>query len=222
MTASRPLRNIKSFVVRQGRMTPGQKQAFSLLSQRYCIDLKALPDWHKLTSPFNAVVLEIGFGMGDALCEYARHNPDILYLGIEVHPPGIGHVLRLIDQECLNNIRILQGDAVEILKSDVPDKSLNQVHLFFPDPWPKARHHKRRIVNSEFAGLIAQKLKLQGIFHLATDWQNYAEWMQEVLILHPAFKKISEERGNRPVTKFEQRGLSLGHSIFDFQFMKQE
>lgn len=222
MAAPIPLRTIKSFVIRQGRMTPSQKQAFSELTQRYGIDPKAPSDLQPLFRQFGAVTLEIGFGMGDALFDYACRYPEHLHLGIEVHPPGIGRLLRLIDQKGLQNIRLLQGDAAALIQSHIPYQSLNRVHLFFPDPWPKARHHKRRIVNPEFVGLIAQKLKPQGIFHLATDWQDYAEWMDTVLTAHPAFTKISTGRGERPVTKFEQRGLGLGHSIYDLQFERQE
>lgn len=215
------MRTIKSFVIRQGRMTPAQKQAFENLNPLYFIDISN-PEHANLFKNHQNIVLEIGFGMGDALLHYAKSNPDTLYLGIEVHPPGIGRVLRFVETLQLQNIRIIQGDAIEALQNFIPDESLAAVHLFFPDPWPKARHHKRRIVNIAFADLIAKKLKAQGKFHLATDWENYAEWMNEVLNPHPAFKKISEDRGNRPLTKFEQRGIHLGHSIFDLYFEKKE
>lgn len=213
-------RPIKSFVIRQGRMTPSQKEALAQLAERYCVDFTKPENWTVLSQGFDDIILEIGFGMGDALLEYAKRNPQTLYLGIEVHPPGVGKVLREIEAQNLQNIRIMQGDAVQILQGFIPNNSLTRVHLFFPDPWPKARHHKRRIVNKEFASLVAQKLGAQGIFHMATDWPNYAEWMKEAMDAHPDFKKHSEDRDGRPLTKFEQRGIKLGHPICDLQYQK--
>lgn len=213
--SSSPLRTVKSFVVRQGRMTPGQKAAFDRLTDQYCVAPEKL-----IISQLT--VLEIGFGMGDALLHYAKAHPDTLYLGIEVHPPGVGRLMHLCEKDKVQNVRIIQTDAVEVLKNFIPDASLDAVHLFFPDPWPKVRHHKRRIVNPEFAGLVAKKLKPLGLFHLATDWENYAEEMLEVLSTHPNFVESSRDRGERPLTKFEQRGLKLGHQIFDFQYRKRD
>lgn len=219
-SSTQPQRTIKSFVIRQGRMTPSQKEALAHLAERYCIDFSKPENWLAICQGFDEIILEIGFGMGDALLEYARNNPNTLYLGVEVHTPGVGRVLREIEKQNLQNIRILQGDAVQILQGFIPDNSLTRVHLFFPDPWPKARHHKRRIVNKEFAKLVAQKLNAQGIFHMATDWPNYAEWMLEVMDTHSDFKKRSEDRDGRPFTKFEQRGIKLGHPICDLQYQK--
>ncbi len=210
-----PLRAIKSFVIRQGRMTHGQKMALDALADRYCIDPAHMPALPPHT------VLEIGFGMGDTLLHYAKANPDVLYLGMEVHPPGIARVLREIENQNLTNIRVIQGDAVQILKSHFPDDSLMRINLFFPDPWPKKKHHKRRIVRFEFASLVAQKLKPQGLFHLATDWEDYAQSMSAVMATHPAYRQVSQDRGDRPLTKFEIRGLRLGHSIFDFCFQRK-
>ncbi len=210
------MRTIKSFVIRQGRMTPGQKMAMEQLSTLYCLDPKNLPPLPAQT------ILEIGFGMGDALLHYAKANPDILYLGIEVHPPGIGRVLREMVKQQLTNIRIIQGDAIQILESAIPDGSLMQVNLFFPDPWPKARHHKRRILTPAFASVVAKKLHSAGLFHIATDWQDYAESIKTVMLDSPDFKEISNDRGDRPLTKFEQRGVKLGHTIVDYCFQKQE
>lgn len=213
------LRMIKSFVVRQGRMTPGQKSAFERLATLYCIQTQQT-QWQELIKGFKEIVLEIGFGMGDSVIHYAKAHPETLYIGIEVHPPGVGRLMHLCEKEQIQNIRIIQEDAIEVLKQFVPDQSLSGLHLFFPDPWPKARHHKRRIVNTEFANLVSSKLIPNGIFHLATDWENYAEWMLKVLQAHSAFKEFSRVRGIRPHTKFEQRGIGLGHAIFDFQYKK--
>ncbi len=218
------LRSIKSFVVRQGRMTDAQKAATASLQPRYGIDIHTTCFDHFFTSE-DDLTLEIGFGMGDSLFALAEANPHKKYMGIEVHPPGIGRLLRLIEASGLDNIRVIQDDAISVLKNFIPDASLNEVQLFFPDPWHKKRHHKRRIVNDAFIRLIAQKLKSEGLFHLATDWQPYAESMMEVLTPSSLFKNLAGEgqfspRGDRPLSKFESRGMKLGHQIFDLQFLK--
>lgn len=218
------LRSIKSFVVRQGRMTDAQKAASANLQPRYGIDIKTAR-FDDFYTPENELTLEIGFGMGDSLFALAEAHPHKKYIGIEVHPPGIGRLLRLTEASSLDNIRVIQDDAVSILKDFIPDASLNEVQLFFPDPWHKKRHHKRRIVNDVFIRLIAQKLKPEGLFHLATDWQPYAESMLEILTPSPLFKNLAGEgqfspRGDRPLSKFESRGIKLGHQIFDLRFLK--
>ncbi len=216
MQSSTP-RTIKSFVIRQGRMTISQRSAFERLANEYCIKPEAL---NSCLNGNNKVVLEIGFGMGDAIIHYAKAHPDTLFLGIDVHVPGIGRVLAEMEKQKIANIRLIQGDAVEILKNHIPDESLTAVHIFFPDPWPKARHYKRRIINTEFAHLIAKKLKNNGLLHLATDWENYAQWMRDIMDVHPDFKKLSEDRDERPLTKFEARGIRLGHTITDLRYQK--
>ena len=211
-------RSVKSFVLRQGRMTTGQKSALSRLYDTYCLNTENLNTTLKtLTEP---LALEIGFGMGDALLHYAKTHPHVLWLGIEVHAPGVGRVLNEMEKQEITNIRIIQDDAVMILKNYIPDHSLERVHLFFPDPWPKARHHKRRIVNAAFIKLLALKLQPQGILHMATDWANYAEWMRDVMMKQNFFKLQNETPNNRPLTKFEQRGIKLGHSITDLCYEK--
>ncbi len=218
------LRSIKSFVVRQGRMTEAQKTAAVLLQPRYGININTAKfnDFYTLE---DELTLEIGFGMGDSIFALAQAFPHKKYIGIEVHPPGIGRLLRLIEASGLNNIRVIQDDAISVLKDFIPDVSLNEVQLFFPDPWHKKRHHKRRIVNDAFIHLIAQKLKPEGLFHLATDWQPYAESMMTILTPSPLFKNLAgtdqfSPRGDRPLSKFENRGMKLGHQIFDLQFLK--
>ena len=216
------LRQIKSFALRQGRMTQAQKSAFELLWPQFSINPHS-DSFAKILGHHPHIVLEIGFGMGDALLQMAQAEPDKLFVGIEVHGPGVGRLLHLIGEHQVENIRVMQCDAIEALRDFFPDDSLSQVHLFFPDPWPKKRHFKRRIVQADFATLIAQKLKPQGVFHLATDWQNYAEHMMHTLSNNTAFHNLAGEnqyadRAHRPVTKFENRGVNLGHSIFDLRF----
>ncbi len=218
------LRQIKSFALRQGRMTRAQQEALDLLWPQFGIDPHT-QNFKDTLNSHDTIVLEIGFGMGDALLEMAQAEPDKLFVGIEVHGPGVGRLLHLIGEHQAQNIRVMQCDAVEVLHHFFPDHSLSQVHLFFPDPWPKKRHFKRRIVQPAFASLIAQKLKPQGIFHLATDWQNYAEHMLETLSNSPLFQNLAgenhyAERAGRPLTKFEKRGLGLGHMIFDLRFQR--
>lgn len=218
------LRSIKSFVLRQGRMTDAQKTAAATLQPLYGIDIRTtyFDDFY---TPEDDLTLEIGFGMGDSLFALAQAFPHKKYLGIEVHPPGIGRLLRLIETAGLTNLRVIQEDAILVLKEFIPDASLNEVQLFFPDPWPKKRHHKRRIVQPHFAQLIAQKLKPSGLFHLATDWQPYAEHMMEVLSKEPAFTNAAgvgeySPRDDRPLSKFEQKGQQKGHAIFDLRFLR--
>lgn len=222
-----PLRAIKSYVRREGRLTIGQQKAldkgwsqFGLKLEDGLIDLKTAFDREA------PVILEIGFGMGQSLAEMAAKHPEQDYIGIEVHRPGVGCLLKAMLDNDITNIRIYDQDAVEVLKHCIPDHSLSGLQLFFPDPWHKKRHHKRRIVQPEFVKLAAQKLKVGGFFHLATDWENYAQHMMQVLSQEPEFKNQAGENqfiprpNSRPLTKFEQRGQHLGHGVWDLMFIK--
>ena len=218
-------RKIRSFVRREGRFTPGQQRAFDLHWKDFGLDFKqAVIEPEALFGRNAPLILEIGFGNGDSLAAMAEKNPQNNYLGIEVHRPGAGQLLHQIEQRNLDNLRISTHDAVEVLIHQLQDESLQGVQIFFPDPWPKKRHHKRRIIQNEFMTLLAKKLKLGGFVHMATDWENYAEHMLEVMQAHTDYKNTAEtfisRPEYRPLTKFEQRGLKLGHEIFDLMFVK--
>jgi tRNA (guanine-N7-)-methyltransferase len=228
-TGDRPHRPIRSFVRREGRMTEAQRRAIEEFGARYLIEYRAAPcDLAALFGRAAPCLLEIGFGMGDALIEMARRHPEQNYLGIEVYRPGVGRLLRILHEEDLRNVRILCADAVQVLTHMIPDAALSAVFLFFPDPWHKKRHHKRRIVQPEFVELVARRLKLGGMFHLATDWEDYAQHMLAVLEQSPSFSN-SVGAGNyaprpdyRVLTKFERRGERLGHGVWDLVFVKTE
>ena len=219
-----PLREIRSFVRREGRITPGQKRALEELWPRYGLEPGERIDPARIFARQAPLTLEIGFGNGDSLATMAAEAPDTDFIGIEVHRPGIGHLLQELSRQSLNNVRLFNEDAVKVLKDCLPDDCLDRLLLFFPDPWHKKRHHKRRIVQTEFIELLAQKLKPGGILHMATDWENYAAHMLEVLGQSPDFRncagagKYSNKPGYRPVTKFEQRGRKLGHGVWDLLF----
>lgn len=221
----RPLRRIRSFVRRQGRLTKGQQQALDQLWPVLGVEYQPEPiDLPQLFGHEAPTVLEIGFGMGASLVAMASSNPQQNFLGIEVHAPGVGACLSAAEEAGVNNLRVMCHDAVEVLEKMIPDHSLRMVQLFFPDPWHKARHNKRRIVQGPFAELVMRKLKLGGVFHMATDWEQYAEHMLEVMSSIAGYKNLSEE-GNyvprpesRPLTKFEQRGQRLGHGVWDLMF----
>ena len=219
-------RTIRSFVLRQGRLTKGQQQALTHLWPIYGIE-------YNTTSPVvfeenKPVVFEIGFGMGASLIEMAKNAPAKNFLGIEVHKPGVGACLMAIEENQLSNLKVMCHDAVEVLENMIPDNSLDKVQIFFPDPWHKARHNKRRIIQPNFVALIHKKLKTDGILHLATDWQHYAEHMLEVLNQAEGFKNLSDTNDyiprpeDRPITKFEKRGQNLGHGVWDLQFIKKQ
>jgi len=221
-------RLIRSFVRREGRLTPGQQRALDTLWPRFGLDLPAQSDDLKaLLAGERPVTLEIGFGNGASLAQMAAADPAQLFIGIEVHRPGVGHLLQLVEKGGLENVRVICDDAVEVLKAHIPDGSLDRLLLFFADPWPKKRHHKRRIVQPNFVELVAKKLKSGGIFHMATDWENYAEHMREVLEDAPDFENVmgpgrySERPDYRPVTKFEQRGQRLGHGVWDLLYRRR-
>ena len=214
-------RPIRSFVRREGRLTPAQDRALSELLPRYQIPAGTGPI--NFTATFgnnNPVVLEIGFGNGTLLAEQASRHPEYNFLGVEVHRPGIGRLLQKIDAQASSNIRIMIEDAVEILSNRIPLDSLFAIWLFFPDPWPKKRHHKRRIMNARFLEQCAPALQADGILHMATDWQGYALHMQETIQAHPDFHlqditELSNYSFKRPSTHFERRGQRRGHSITD-------
>ena len=220
-------RPIKSFVRRSGRMTLGQKNALSDFWPRYGFDYEPSNNRISAILPnFKSAYLEIGFGNGDALIEMAGNNPDTLYIGVEVHEPGVGRCLGNIDKNELTNVRLISHDAVEVMQQMIPAQSLDSILLFFPDPWHKKRHHKRRIVNQKFRDLAFNLLKPNGNVHFATDWQEYAEHMAQELLSDVRFSNRGDSDGYaprpdyRPRTKFEQRGLKLGHSVWDLLFQK--
>lgn len=221
----KPKRTIRSFVLRQGRLTKGQEHALTHLWPIFGIDYQS-----GTNIEFNhsqPTVLEIGFGMGASLVEMAKAAPSKNFIGIEVHKPGVGACLMAIEDNQLSNLKVMCHDAVEVLENMIPDNSLDKVQIFFPDPWHKARHNKRRIIQPEFVNLISQKLKSGGILHLATDWQHYAEHMLEVLSNADAFTNLSPTNDyvprpeDRPITKFEKRGQNLGHGVWDLQFIRK-
>ena len=210
---------IKSYVLRQGRLTKGQQLALDEQWQHFGIEhLQTKLDLTEVFDNHAPVILEIGFGNGESLLQQALAHPDNNYLGIEVHRPGVGHLLHLIRENNIHNIRVFNHDAIEVLQHQIPDNSLAGVQLFFPDPWHKKRHHKRRIVQQQFLDTIYSKLMHNAILHMATDWQDYAEHMQQQMAATDNFTLISHDRGERPRTKFEQRGLDLGHSVWDFVY----
>lgn len=220
-------REIKSFVRREGRTTPAQERALNELLPRYGIDYDANQqlNFTALFGNTNPVWLEIGFGMGHSLATMAEQMPEINFIGIEVHRPGVGSLLNAVKEKQLPNIRVMSHDAVEVLKHMIPEKSLARVLLFFPDPWHKSRHHKRRIVQAPFMDLLATRLIENGVFHAATDWEPYAQWMIEVLSAHTLYQNMatanasfSDKPSYRPETKFERRGQRLGHGVWDIMY----
>ena len=219
---------IKSFVLRQGRLSAGQKKAIENNWPKFGLQVEnKLLDFVDLFGRDAPTIVEIGFGMGKSLAEMAETNPQNNYIGIEVHRPGVGALLKLLEDKGLSNVRVFNDDAIEVLEKCIPLNSLAGVYLFFPDPWHKKRHHKRRIVQAAFADKIAQHLKPRGQFHMATDWENYAEHMMEVMSASSSYDNISGEGqytprpDYRPLTKFEARGQRLGHGVWDLIFTKK-
>jgi len=207
-------RPIRSFVLRQGRTTPAQQRALAELLPVYGI---SFPEKIKTERP---LVLEIGSGMGETTIEIAKAHPELDFVAVEVHGPGVGSLLNRIRKENMTNLRIVRHDAVEVLERMVADGSLAAIHLFFPDPWPKKRHHKRRLVQAAFAALVAKKLKSGGIFHAATDVPDYAEHIEQVFLENNHFERMKRGFAERPTTKFEARGRKLGHAIRDLYFRR--
>jgi len=223
------IRTVRSFVKREGRLTKGQAHALeNFWSEMGLNHEDGMIDSKALFGNENPVTLEIGFGMGKSLVEMAKNAPDINFLGIEVHRPGVGACIALAQEEGVKNLKVYEHDAIEILADCIPEQSLTTVQLFFPDPWHKKKHHKRRIVQPEFVETIRQKLKVGGVFHMATDWENYAECMLEDMQSAPGYNNLSQTNDyvprpdSRPLTKFEQRGHRLGHGVWDLQFARAE
>ena len=214
-------RTVRSYVLRQGRVTAAQERALVELMPAYGIEYS-----EQLLQPgavFDReapLVLEIGSGMGESTAQIARERPDTDFIAVEVHGPGVGSLLKLIDKEQLKNLRVIRHDALEVLEKMIPDGALAGIHLFFPDPWPKKRHHKRRLVQPAFAALAARKLAPGGCLHAATDWQDYADHMLAVLLAEPGLERVAGAAA-RPSTKFELRGLKLGHKVHDFLFRRR-
>ena len=214
---------IRSYVLRQGRFSRGQQRAYQELLPRFGIPYRAQPlDLAAVFGRSAPVVAEVGFGMGETTARIAAENPGVDYLAIEVHTPGVGSLLRQIEEQALTNMRVVQHDAVEVLRDMLPPGSLAGVHVFFPDPWPKKRHHKRRLVQPEFAALAASRLAPGGYIHVATDWQEYAEHVLGVLCATPGLRNTAADfaprPASRPETKFERRGIRLGHGVWDIVF----
>jgi tRNA (guanine-N7-)-methyltransferase len=209
-------RPIRSYVLRQGRTTPAQKRGLEELLPKYGI---AFSD-QKLSSA-RPLVLEIGSGMGETTVQIAKAHPEIDFVAVEVHGPGVGSLVNAVEKQGLKNLRVIRHDALDVLEHMVADESLAAIHLFFPDPWPKKRHHKRRMVQPGFAALAAKKLKPGGVLHAATDWPDYAEHMQEVFSREPLLEPAAAGFTARPTTKFESRGRRLGHPVRDLVFRRK-
>ena len=222
------VRSIRSFVLRQGRMTEAQERAFAEHWARF--GLEPAGNARDFDTAFGRAaerVLEIGFGNGEALRRAGIDDPARDFIGIEVHRPGVGRLLNALATDGTRNVRVYCHDAVEILRNDIADASLGEIRIWFPDPWPKKRHHKRRLIQPEFAALLATKLRCGGLLHLATDWQEYAEHMWDVLDAQPALQNEAGARGWfdrpawRPQTHFEARGLRLGHGVWDLLYRRE-
>lgn len=221
-----PHRPIRSFVLRQGRFSPGQQRALEALMPRFGIAFSAAPlDMAAAFGRDAPRIVEIGFGMGETTARIAAENPDNDYLAIEVHSPGVGALLKRLDEQALTNVRVIQHDAVDVVRFMVPPASLAGIHVFFPDPWPKKRHHKRRLLQPGFAELLATRLRPGGYIHVATDWQEYAEQILATLAtvrtLRNSHGGFAERPVHRPETKFEQRGRRLGHGSWDVLFERR-
>ena len=222
-----PQRRVRSFVRRPGRITPSQTRALDDLWPDVGVEYDGQPlDLVTLYGRDAEVVLEIGYGNGDTLVEMAAANPEQNFLGVEVHEPGVGHCLIAAEQRGITNLRLIMHDAIEVLSEQIPDGSLARINLYFPDPWPKKRHHKRRLIQPTFLELAARKLRPEGQLFIATDWANYAEHIDETLEASDRFRvDLTREHAgdapiDRPVTKFERRGLAKGHRIRDWRLTR--
>lgn len=220
-------RTIKTFVLRQGRMTDSQQRDYNELSLRWCIPFTHAPvNFIDIFDNTNPVVIEIGFGMGKATAIIAENNPDINYLGIEVHTPGVGRLLGEIKRRDLHNLYIVQYDALEVLDEMIPDESIAAFHVFFPDPWPKKKHHKRRLMQRPRTDLLAKKLSSGGYICMATDWEPYAESALEELTLteglNNRFVSFAPHQEWRPETRFEEKGINAERKIYELMFEKAD
>jgi len=226
MTQSLPRRTVKSFVRRKGRLTPRQQAALKTRPEQYILTVEnGIVNYETVFGRTAPIILEIGFGMGKCLISMAQAAPHHDFIGIEIYPAGIGSLLSDAKEYNLANVRIFDKDAMDILPNCIADHSLSAIHIFFPDPWPKKRHHKRRMIQAPFVALLVQKLIPGGRLHLATDWENYAMQMMEVLSANPQLKNtagmgmFSADRYDRPLTKYEIRGELLGHQVWDLVFV---
>lgn len=222
----RPMRPIRSYVLRQGRLTAAQERAHAQLMPRFGVEYTPAPtDLDKVFGRTAPRIVEIGFGMGDTTARIAAEHPETDYLGIEVHTPGVGSLLKQAAALGLTNLRIIQHDAVDVLEHMIAPAALDGVHVFFPDPWPKKRHHKRRLLQPPFVRLLASRLKPGGYVHAATDWEDYANEILEVLAAEPLLANTASAFAPRPAyrsrTKFESRGLKLGHGVWDVIFRRR-
>lgn len=222
------LQRIRSYVLRQGRMTRNQQRAYAELAEQHVLPYTGeLIDFNVCFARRAPLVCEIGFGMGRSLVKLAQHHPDMNFIGIEVHAPGVGSCLHAMRESAVTNLKIIQHDAMEVLAHCFAAASVSKLNLFFPDPWPKKRHHKRRIVQQAFLDAVAGVLRVGGRLQMATDWQPYAEWMLEQTDVHPQFSNVAGRgcfvaaRQGRFATKFELRGQRLGHKIFDLLYERQ-
>jgi tRNA (guanine-N7-)-methyltransferase len=215
---------IRSFVLRAGKLTAGQKRAIDELLPQFILSEKQIFDNEKAFGNNHPVCLDIGFGNGESLVHIARMHPEINFVGMEVHTPGVGHLLLKMEEYDLQNIRIYQYDGVEVLKNCFKENSIDALHIYFPDPWHKKRHNKRRLIQQPFIQSIISKLKDKARVHIATDWQEYALHIQEVFAKFPEFSNIEKDNGFtlkpewRPITKFERRGINLGHDSYDLVY----
>ena len=228
MSKEKPFyRTIRSFVKREGKITTGQQSAIDELWPDYGVDLHdELIDFSALFKRDAELVMEIGFGNGLSLAEMASVNPQTNFLGVEVHKPGVGSLLVQVKQRAIDNIRVSGDDAVELMKQ-IPANSIDRMQIFFPDPWHKKRHHKRRLIQAEFVESVVKRLKKDGVMHVATDWENYAEHVMDVLSANVNLANMSDREDGfcikpdyRPETKYERRGLNLGHGVWDMLFQK--
>lgn len=234
--AGRYLHRIKSFVLRTGRLTAGQAKAIETLGPQFLLPYTGEAiDWQSSFQQLGSTatstrpkILEIGFGMGETTAKIAAARPNDDFLAIEVHEPGVGALLKLIGEQNISNLRLMRHDAVEVVENMIAECFLDGVHVYFPDPWHKKRHNKRRLIQPEFVALLGSRIKSGGYWHLATDWQEYAEQMMEVLSAEPTLANTgtlaggyAERPSYRPVTKFENRGIRLGHGVWDLVFRKK-
>ena len=228
MTSTDPSKQrlIKSFAIRSGRMTAAQREGLQTHLQKWGLAIDdGIVDTAQVFNNDHPTVLEIGFGMGDSLAFMAAAEPQKNFIGVEVHSPGIGRLLCLVANQELQNVRVFDGDAVEILKNNIALHSLSRVNIYFPDPWHKTKHHKRRLIQPEFLTLLHSRLSIGGLLHIATDWQHYANQVLRLLDKQPQFENIGDQHGcvdaidfGRPETKFERRGKRLGHGVWDMAF----